>query len=285
MLEYKIVGKIFPRENTADKALLWPVMEKLNISHSAQAGKLRLSPLLKFGICAWPLHCKGSLWHLLPVPVKNGPLPLFSKAVVCCGYKLMPGKNKKGETDIRKMRCNSSCLRKGSSAQCKGCLEGVAAKSSSHAHFMHSSAFTAVKSFGAQLCSSVSTQRQQRSDKPFSSSGLTLKWPVLALPSLSKGRTFWHPAGCHSHPSLHTIQFCFLPLQNPSQDERSETRRKCRGSLFAAATKLCFKKLPGCVSVTSQRSELCRQTRTDAPQPVPVCQNEFKEKALNKQTY
>lgn len=99
MLEYKIIGKTSPRENTADKTLLWPVMEKLNISHTIHTGKLHLSPcwlhLLKSGICAQPLHCKGSLWHLLPVPVKNGPLPLFSKTVVCCGYKFMPGKNKK----------------------------------------------------------------------------------------------------------------------------------------------------------------------------------------------
>lgn len=183
------------------------------------------------------------------------------------------------------MRCNSSCLRKGSSDQCKGCLEGVAAKSSSQTHFMHSSAFTTVKSIGAQLCSSVSTLRWHRRDKGFWSSGLTLKWSELGLPSLSKRRTFWHPAGCHTCPNLHTVQFCFLPVQNPSQDEPSETRRKRRGSLSAAATKLFFKKLSGCVSVTSQRSELCRETRTDPPESVPVCQNEFKEKALNKQTY
>lgn len=163
MLEYKSIGKIFPRENTADKALLWPVMEKLNISHTAHTGKLHLSPcwlhLLKSGICAWPLHCRGSLWHLLPVPVKMDHFPSLAKLWFAVGINLCQERTQKGETDIRKMRCNWCCLRKGSCAGCKGCLEGVAAKSSSQAHFVHSSAVTAVKSIGAQLCSSGSTQR------------------------------------------------------------------------------------------------------------------------------
>lgn len=163
MLEYKIIGKIFPWENTADKALPWPVMEKFKISHTVYTGKLHLSPcwqhLLKFGICAWPVHCKGSLWHLLPVPVKMDHFLSLAKLWFAVGISLCQERTKKGETDIRKMRCNSSCLRKGSSARCKGCLEGVAAKTSSQAHFVHSSAFTTVKSIGAQLCSSVSTQR------------------------------------------------------------------------------------------------------------------------------
>lgn len=121
MLEYKIIGKISPRENTADRALLWPVMEKLNISHSEDTGKLHLSSCWihqwKFGICAQSLHCKGSLWHLLPVPVKMDHFPSWAKLWFAVGINLCQERAKKGETDIRKMRCNSSCLRKGSSAR------------------------------------------------------------------------------------------------------------------------------------------------------------------------
>lgn len=88
--------------------------------------------------------------------------------------------------------------------------------------------------------------------------------------------------------SLHTAQFCFLPVQNPSQDEPSETRRKRWGSLSAAATKLCFKSYQSYQGVwVSLPKDLSSADKLGQilPKSVPVCQNEFKEKALNKQTY
>lgn len=47
-------------------------------------------------------------------------------------------KKRKGETGIRKMRCDSLCVRKGSTAECSDCLEGVALNRALQPHFMHS---------------------------------------------------------------------------------------------------------------------------------------------------
>lgn len=114
---YKTISKTFPRENAAGKVLFWPVMGKKYISHAAHTGKLHLLlcwlHLSKSEICAQPLYW-GFFFAFVTCSCKNGALPLFSKTVVCCGDIFMPETNKKGERDFRKVRCNSCCLRKGS---------------------------------------------------------------------------------------------------------------------------------------------------------------------------
>lgn len=81
-------------------------MEKLNICHTAHAGKLHLSPcwlhLLKFGICAQPLHCKGSLWHLLPVPVKMDCFLSLAKLWFAVGINLCQEKKQKEKQILEK---------------------------------------------------------------------------------------------------------------------------------------------------------------------------------------
>lgn len=79
-------------------------MEKLNISHIVHNEKLHLSPcwlhLLKFAICAQPLHCKGSLWHLSPVPVKMDHFLPSAKHWFTEGIILCQERTKKKEKQI-----------------------------------------------------------------------------------------------------------------------------------------------------------------------------------------
>lgn len=119
MLVYRILGKTFPRENAAVQALFWSVMEKNPVSHTAHSKVTCIfMPTTPIKVWNLPSHFTAGVffWHLLPVPVKMEHFLSLARQWFAVGVNLCQKKKKekKEKQILEKMRCNSSCLRKGS---------------------------------------------------------------------------------------------------------------------------------------------------------------------------